>query len=157
MSHFWAPIRKKSLRSAVCVFAAASYLLAQGPDNCSAPKEMDDPRPGRTPAQIANLKGTWFARQGNYPCAIAAFESALRAGPDLLEARYNLGLALLEDRQLQRAARELDAVVKSLQGRAEPHLALALVLEEIGDMERAESELRTAAQTDPRSASIQHQ
>ena len=115
------------------------------------------PGSGRTPAQTANLKGTWFARQGNYGCAITAFESALQADSQLQEARFNLGLALLEDRQFKRAARELDAVVRSVPGRAEPRLALAVVLQEMGDLEQAEAQLRLAAQTDPRSASIQHQ
>src|SRR5260370_2264060 len=140
-----------------CIFATASCLLAQGPRDCVPPKELDATGSRGAPAQTANIAGAWFARHGNSPCAVAPFESALRADPGAEEARYNLGLALREEWKLQRAARERDLVVKKAPGRSEPRLALAMVLEEMGDLGEAESQLRAAAQTNPRSASIQHQ
>src|SRR5260370_37346368 len=111
-----------------CIFATASCLLAQGPRDCVPPKELDATGSRGAPAQTANIAGAWFARHGNYPCAVAAFESALRADPGAEEARYNLGLALLEDRQLQRAASGLDLAVKKPPRRTEPRLALTIRL-----------------------------
>lgn len=49
------------------------------PRGCEPPKELEAQRRGKSLAQFNNLVGAWFAQHGNNPCAVAAFESALRA------------------------------------------------------------------------------
>src|ERR1041385_2527353 len=95
---------------AAVLLAAAPLLWAQPGNPCALPKEVEARRAGATPYQFGNLSGVWFAQHSKFQCAIAAFESALRADPDSQEARYNLGLALLEDRQLPRARKEFESL-----------------------------------------------
>jgi tetratricopeptide (TPR) repeat protein len=51
--------------------------------------------------------GTWFARQRQFPCAISAFESALRLDPKSWQSHYDLGITLLSSGNLRRAVTEL--------------------------------------------------
>jgi tetratricopeptide (TPR) repeat protein len=143
-------------REVAGLILAASFALAQAPNPCEPPKSLQSERLGRTAAERSNIVGAWFAQQGNHRCAIAAFEAALRADPKSHDARYNLGLALVEDRQLGQAASEFEALVAKAPELARAHLALGVVREELRDWGGAESELRIAVELEPKSAPALH-
>src|SRR5579885_3601810 len=93
-----------------------SIAFAQGSRNCEPPPELQAQRLGRSPGEAANIAGAWFAQRGEAHCAAVFFGSALAADPKSQDARYNLGLALLEDRQAERAAETLQELVHRAPG-----------------------------------------
>src|SRR6516164_7809152 len=104
---------RSSIHRCICyraavLLAAAPLLCGQPGTSCEVPKQVEARRTGATPSQFGNLSGVWFAQQGNFRCAIAAFENVLRSDPNSQEARYNLGLALLEAHQLARAREQFE-------------------------------------------------
>src|SRR5262249_41484421 len=78
------------------------------------------------------------------PRDVASFEAVLRANPNSHEARYNLGLALLQDGQTRRAVKELELLVKQTPDSPPAHVALGMALMETGDLPSAEAQHRTA-------------
>src|SRR5260370_40887148 len=123
---------------AAALLAAAPLLWAQPGHSCEVPRQVEARRAGTTPSQFDSMRAVWFAQQGNFKCAIAAFENVLRSDPNSQEARYNLGLALLEDHQLGRARKEFEALVQHLPTKAAFRLGLGMAIEESGDLAGAE-------------------
>src|SRR5690242_15189164 len=119
------PATIQALRAAFIV-AVPLCAFAQPPRRCDPPEQLQSQRAGKTSSQADNILGAWFARHGDSRCAILAFESALRADPAYHEARYNLGLALLENKQPKRAAREFEALVRQAPGSLPAHLGLSM-------------------------------
>src|SRR5260370_11190249 len=146
------PATIQALCRTVCIFAVALSVFAQPPRGCDPPKELQAQRTSKPSSQADNILGAWFAQHGNSRCAISAFESALRADPNSREARYNLGLALLENKQPKRAATELEALVKQAPDYAPAHLGLSMALADLGVLQAAESEARAALKLDSTSS-----
>src|SRR3954451_14605816 len=78
------------------LFTATIAVPASSQQTCEAPRELQGRVAAKPADAAANELGAWFAQKGNLTCAIRSFESALRANPDSLDSRYNLGLALSE-------------------------------------------------------------
>src|SRR5467141_2568413 len=150
------PTTIQTLGRGACIFAGLLGVLAQPPRGCDPPKELQAQRTTKPSSQADNILGAWFARHGNSRCAISAFESALRADPNSREARYNLGLALLESKQPKRAATELEALVKQAPDSLPAHLGLSMALVDLGALHAAESEARAALKLDSKSAQALH-
>ena len=88
----------------IVAWACAGVVVsAQNPD-CKGPEELERVLKSHPSPGAYDAVGTWFARQRGYPCAISAFQSALRLDPHFWEAHFNLGLALLESGDSGRAA-----------------------------------------------------
>src|SRR5689334_21951862 len=109
----------------VCLFV--SGLSAQTRPACKPPPELTSRLSGKNPARAWNVQGAWFAKQHNTACAISSFQSALKADPNLLEARFNLGLALSEHHQPERAVQEFRALLARKPDFALAHNALGVV------------------------------
>jgi tetratricopeptide (TPR) repeat protein len=137
---------------AAALLAVGPLLWAQAGAPCEGPKQVEARRAGTTASQFGNMSGVWFAQRGNFECAIAAFENVLRSDPNSEEARYNLGLALLENHQVARARKEFEALVQRLPTKAALRLGLGMAIEESGDLAAAESEYREALKLGPGSA-----
>lgn len=93
------------------VFAAAS-LHAQSQARCTASPELELERRTNSSAELLSAIGYWFIENNQPACAISTFEQAVRVKPNLLEARYNLGLLLAESGQSGKALEHLQAANK---------------------------------------------
>ncbi len=81
----------------------------------------------REDAYRQNNLGVAHLEQYDYPRAVAAFQRALAARPDLASARLNLAIALLYDGKIETAEREAKTAVDQLPGKPEPHFVLGLI------------------------------
>ena len=151
-SSLFFPMRKLS-----CFFALSFCVAAQSRRGCNGPPELEHQTLGKAPAGAYNALGAWFAKRQLNSCAISSFESALRADANSWEARYNLGLALLQSGKLQRAAEELNKLVKQKPDLAQGHLALGVALQDLGDLQGSEAQLHEALALEPKSAGALHQ
>ena len=113
-------ILHRTLLRAALIGGAALPVLCQAAARCDPPAEIEAQRSANTPARFSNIAGAWFARHENLTCAIALFENALDASPNLAEAHYNLGLALLEGNRLSEARREFEFLVETAPGQGSP-------------------------------------
>jgi tetratricopeptide (TPR) repeat protein len=80
--------------------------------------------------------------------AIATFRRALQLAPRHALARYNLALVLKRADRLGEAADELRRVIET-EPRPEAHYTLGVIYWHLGDLERAETALRTAVAAQP--------
>jgi Tfp pilus assembly protein PilF len=76
-------------------------------------------------AEVQNNWGNLRLAVGDHAGAVERLQRALALAPSLLDARYNLGLALLEAQQPDRAAAELEQVIGQQPTRAPAWSALA--------------------------------
>ncbi len=90
-------------------------------------------RPG-DPAVITNLtaaykdQGDAYARAGQWPQAIGAYQSAIRFKPEFGEAHNNLGFALINSGLIPKAIEEFREAVRDQPDYADAHANLALAL-----------------------------
>src|SRR5690242_13965676 len=138
----------KRIAQQLLVAAATIATPARSQQTCEAPRDVRIRLVGKPADVAANELGAWFAQKGDLTCAIQSFENAVKANPDSLDGRYNLGLALTEAGNSARAIRELQALVKSQPNITRVHAALAVALRASGNLPGAESELRTAVGLD---------
>src|SRR4051794_12630506 len=85
---------------------------AAATQHCSAPAELQRGVERAPSADSYNALAAWFANQHQNACAVTAFENTLKFAPNSWEAHYNLGLALIENGNADRAASELRTVVR---------------------------------------------
>jgi len=137
-------------RAVAYLIAGAMVTLAQSSRPCEIPKEIAGASDAR------NAAGAWFAQRGNTRCAIYLFREALRADPKSVNARYNLGLALIDAGQFAGAEAELRKLLAESPN-ARVHVALGVAKQGLHDDAAAEAEFRTALKLEPRSAiALQH-
>ena len=99
--------------------------------------------------QLLSLLGETERRLGNPARAVELNRQALQANPSFEQARYYLGLALLDQRQYADAIREMQQVVKSGVNPAEASLGLGSAYLAAGRTDDAIAALREAARHDP--------
>lgn len=93
--------------------------------------------------------GAWYGRQGNFPCAVAAFKLALTLDTSATEARYDLALALIQDRKPSLATEQLHEVLRADPKSFKAHDALGLALQDSGRAEEAANEFKSAIEINP--------
>jgi tetratricopeptide (TPR) repeat protein len=100
---------------------------------------------------VENLRGLAELMQGQSEKALASFDRALAAKPDLAEARFNRAVALLRLAQYAKAASALEPLASAedspLRANAAYHLGLAL--DRLGRPAEAETWLNRAMTYDP--------
>lgn len=113
-----------------CVTAppAPSSTAARPPASPATPSPVAPVTTTPTPAPPALERGRALLAQGEMTAATAAFREALRAEPDLLEARAGLGAALAAVGDLDAAVEELRAGLRRQPDALPLRLALARVL-----------------------------
>lgn len=92
--------------------------------------------------------GVAYHEAQDYENAVKAFREALRRAPEFVDARYNLGLALLKLGQPTEAAKELQPVVLAREGDKDAHYGLASAYFHLGAYPQAAQELREALRLD---------
>src|ERR1700722_16593809 len=124
-------------RIAVVTFCVLPITLAAQSVSCKGPSDLEQTIALNPSATAYNALGTYFAGLQQYPCAISAFESAIRLAPDAWEGPYNLGLALLSTGDSRRAAQQLEAASRLKPSDARILLPLAVSLNNLGQQEAA--------------------
>jgi tetratricopeptide (TPR) repeat protein len=99
--------------------------------------------------QPLSLLGEAERQLGNPRRSVELNRQALQADATFVQARYYLGLALIDLRQHTDAIREMQLVVKSDPGRPEAHLGLGTAYLHAGRVTDAVAALRQAATLDP--------
>src|SRR6266705_2596370 len=110
-------------------------LWGQNRSGCKGPEELERAASSKPSATAYNALGAYFAGRKQFACAIAAFEKALQIDSSSWETRYNLGLALIEKAEWERATPELRRVVAQKPGLLDARNALGTALQELGDAE----------------------
>lgn len=134
-------------------------LPAQSLPGCNGPEDIERALAVRPSVPTWNALGTWFGSQNQLPCAIGAFESALRIAPNSWESHFDLGLALLnqgtaqgeEQGNAERAALELRKASRLRPGTAQIHAALGVALNRLHQTDAAITEFRIVLRSDPKS------
>lgn len=106
---------------------------------------------GQVPAhpQLLSLLGEAERQLGNPRRSLELNRQALDADATFVQARYYLGLALLDLRQHTEAIREMQLVVQSGANPAEAYLGLGTAYLDAGRVDDALTALREAARLDP--------
>ena len=144
--------RAGTVLCAVLAFSATSWTLCAEPHGtCKGPEDLERAVASRPSASAWNALGAWFGRQDQLQCAVAAFESALRLAPNSWESHYDLGLALLNQGDPERALQELRMASRLKPGTAQIHAALGTALSQLGQTGAAIVEFRTVLRSDPKS------
>ena len=126
------------------------YILGGNYD--AALRQIEGAKTGGTSgAELENLRGLALMLEGRLDEAIASFDRALATDASLEAARYNRGLARLRQKDLSRAATDLEAVfaVESSRYRADAAYHLAIARDRQGRAADAESWLDRALALDP--------
>jgi tetratricopeptide (TPR) repeat protein len=99
--------------------------------------------------QLLSVLGEAERQLGNPQRSVELNQQALKADPSMMQARYYLGLALLDLRQHADAIREFETVVKSGANAAEAFLGLGTAYLAAGRATDGIAALREAAKLDP--------
>ena len=105
----------------------------------------------------------WFARalacesgKGTRAEAISAYDHALQADPDRIDALLNCGTLHYEDGNFEKSAEYFRRAIALDSGNALAHFNLGSVLDEIGQVEAARQHLRLAVRLRPENADARY-
>jgi tetratricopeptide (TPR) repeat protein len=133
------------------VCACAGIVVSAQNPACKGPEDLERELKSQPSPGAYDALGAWFARQTEYPCAISAFQSALRLDANFWEAHYNLGLALLESGDSKRASQELRIAVRQKPDVFTARLAFGTALQNLRQWQTAEAEFKAALKIDAHS------
>jgi tetratricopeptide (TPR) repeat protein len=125
--------------------------LAQVPADCKGPTELERVLATHPSAGAYDALGAYFGQRQELKCAIAAFEAAVHKDSNSWEARFNLALALLQNHEPARAARELRVAVRLKPDNGLGHIALGEAFGELEQNEAAVEEFKLALKAEPKS------
>ena len=137
-------------RIAVCGSTLTVAVFGQNPTTCKGPDSLEETVKSSPSAAGYDALGAFFAQRGQFSCAFAAFQSAIRFEPNSWEPHFNLGLALLAGGEARRAALELRIATRLEPKRPESHVALGNALSQLNHSDAAMSEFKLALQANPR-------
>lgn len=128
-------------------------LKQRTPSPMSLPcREAQSASPQKTAADYTAL-GRAFVQQKRFDCATAAFEAALALDPKSWQSRYAFALARMQEKDFARAAENLKIAAEQEPERAELRGALGVCLRELGRLDDAAEEFKSALAIDPALAS----
>src|SRR5262245_35748702 len=122
---------------------AARNQLDAAKGKCQQALELDP-----NSATAHDLLGFVLGLQGRTSDAIAEFDRAVTLQPKLFDAQYHLGATLWWTRQLDRARAALGRAVSLRPSHAEARYYLGVTERQLGDVEAAIADLRTAVRLD---------
>ncbi|WP_158750008.1 tetratricopeptide repeat protein [Acidobacterium sp. S8] len=126
-------------------------VMAQQSPGCKGPADLEEAIATRPSAAAYDALGAYFAGHHQLSCAIRSFESALRLAPDSWEGHYDLGIALLTNRNLQQASHELRTASSLKPDTPKILLPLGVSLSEAGQQDEAIEVFRQVLKQDPQS------
>lgn len=135
----------RELPSSADGLPASCKSAARSPAEVSAVQALGSEPSAETYRKV----GTLFGQAGNFPCAVAAFESALSLDQGDIATRYELGVALLENHQPGPAADQLQAVVRARPDWFLAHNALGLAFQDLDRPTQSEAEFKAALGINP--------
>ncbi|HUT36999.1 MAG TPA: tetratricopeptide repeat protein [Planctomycetota bacterium] len=100
-------------------------------------------------ALVHNQLGATFGRAGQPLRALAEFGRAIALDPDYAAAHTNRGTVLRQERRWDEAERAFRAAIRLGAKSPTPHVALARLLDRVGDLIEAVDELERALDADP--------
>ncbi len=93
-------------------------------------------------------------RQGNFPTAIRAYRKVLELRPDMIEAKVNLGAALVHEGKFDEAIAMYRSALPSVSQKNAVLMNIALAYYKKGDFENARTELEPLQKEQPNSVRI---
>ena len=111
---------------------ASSYVL---PDEALA--ETIKPTSEIAMAETHLVKGNELYQEGKLLEAIATYQKCLKLQPDLIRAKYNLGVALGDNQQYEAAINVLEQVINTEPDNADAQNSIAYAYSQKGELERA--------------------
>src|SRR5690349_20189437 len=115
-------------------------VAALGSAQCLGPVDLEHAIKTAPSANTYEALGAWFARRRQFACAIPAFDHALQLSPNSWETHFNIGLALMENNDEQRALTEFRFAVKLKPDSVRARSALGAALQGSKRFEEAEDE-----------------
>src|SRR5262245_22041131 len=103
---------------------------------------------------LLNLKGVLLKRRGRLSEAIQAFRQAFNADPRQASALFNLANSYLAIGDATKAAVTFVKVIAREPKNSEAHRLYAQALQQLGDVEKAETSLRAAFSVNPQNISV---
>src|SRR6201996_6768873 len=155
----WGQDKLRGYRWQICLLLMLAYCglaAAQPGVNCPGPPGLLSALAAHSSAETYNALGVYFGGRQLYPCAISAFESALRLQPDSWQAHYNLAIALNSSGNTDRAYNEMLAASRINPTAPQVHLGLGLVLSRLNQPDAALHEFQIALKDNPASIPALH-
>src|SRR5437764_13797989 len=106
---------------------------------CIGPSDLERAIQTNPSANAYNALGAWFAQRHQFACAIPAFDKAFQLSPNSWETHFNIGLALMESNDHQRAVSEFRLAVKLRPNSVRARSALGAALQELKRFDEAET------------------
>jgi tetratricopeptide (TPR) repeat protein len=145
-------MRIRSGIAGLCMAACCFTGRAQAHPECHAPQSLEtDVRSLPTARSWAALGG-WFGEQGQFACAIPAFQAALHIDPNSASLHYYYGLTLHSAGQSNAAIAEINRSIELDPNQLKPRLLSGVILNQIGQTTKAEEAWEAALRVDPSSA-----
>ena len=132
---------------AVLIFAAT---LAATPclHACTGPPALEAKLRAQPDADTYTELGDWFGDRKQYPCALEAFQNALKLEPGSAKLYYLVGLTLYASGHPEDAIKPLGQSIYLMPEVLKPHLLLASALEQVQRPQEAQSEWEAALRID---------
>jgi len=130
---------------------AISGLCAASSIVCTPPKALQAKLQTQPSADTYAEMGMWYGDQGQYACAVGAYQAALKRKPRSAQFLYLLGLNLLRKGDFSDAVKPLQQSIEIKPEVLKPHLLLATAFEELHRPAEARNEWNAALKIDPRS------
>jgi tetratricopeptide (TPR) repeat protein len=132
---------------AVLIFAAT---LAATPclHACTGPPALEAKLRAQPDADTYTELGDWFGDRKQYPCALEAFQNALKLEPGSAKLYYLVGLTLYASGHPEDAIKPLGQSIYLMPEILKPHLLLASALEQVQRPQEAQSEWEAALRID---------
>ncbi|MGP0020344.1 MAG: tetratricopeptide repeat protein [Candidatus Sulfotelmatobacter sp.] len=141
---------RPTLAKAVVVLAA---ILAAIPcaHACTASPALEAKLHAQPDADTYVEVGDWFGDRKQYPCALEAFQSALKLEPGNAKLYYLVGLTLFASGHAEDAIKPLGQSIYLMPEKLEWHILLAHAMEDAHQPQEALTEWEAALHLDPRS------
>ena len=133
------------LRLSAVLAGVLAAVLPVGAQPCEAPQNLAQALESGREGAFEAL-GYWFAQRGQPECAVSALTEAVKQTPTSLQSRYNLGVALVEIREFDKAIEHFEAARAMDPRHPQVLAALGTTLLEVGRNVDAERALAPVAQ-----------
>jgi len=127
---------------------AAILAVVQCVHACTGPQALEAKLRVHPDADTYTELGDWFGDRKQYPCALDAFQKALKFEPGSAKLYYLVGLSLYASGRPEDAIRPLGQSIYLLPEVLKPHLLLASALEQLRRPQEARSEWEAALRID---------
>ncbi len=116
---------------------------------CNGPQQLSLQVRAHPSARAWGALGGWFGEQHNFPCALSAFQAAVRLDPASSRMHYFLGLTLYSSGKASASVGEFRRSIELDKNDIEPRLALGVALHQLNQNADAENAWETALSIDP--------